>query len=173
MYGCSCCGYEGMLHRHGHYDRNVVTLHGHFIISIQRFLCPCCGKTYSLLPSFLIPYFIYSFDVVIFCLYSIFTLPKISGYVCKVLHRCNKQCFITIQSICFFKKRFLSKIHEINSFFVSIDIFHHDSNLSILSEDKASAILIIKILCFNNNSCCNSSFNYEYFRKMPKYFLSS
>ncbi|WP_423244837.1 DUF6431 domain-containing protein [Fonticella tunisiensis] len=52
-----------MIHRHCHYDRNVVTLNQHFIISIQRFLCPCCGKTYSLLPSFLIPYFIYTLSL--------------------------------------------------------------------------------------------------------------
>jgi transposase-like protein len=173
MYGCSCCGYEGMLHSHGHYHRNVVTLHGHFVISIQRFLCPSCGKTYSLLPSFLIPYFIYSFDVVIFCLYSISTLPKMSGYVCRILHRCNKQCFITIQSISFFSKRFLSKIYEINSFFASMDSYHYDSDFSILQKYKASAILFTKILCFNNNNSCDSSFNYEYFKRMPKYFLSS
>lgn len=97
MYGCRSCGYEGMLHRHGHYDRNVVTLTQHFVISIQRLLCPCCGKTYSLLPSFLIPYFIYTFDVVIFCLYCIYSLKKKSNYVCSILHDCNKQCFMSIK----------------------------------------------------------------------------
>lgn len=169
MYGCRSCGYEGMLHRHGHYDRNVVTLTQHFVISIQRFLCPCCGKTYSLLPSFLIPYFIYTFDVVIFCLYCVYSLKRKSNYVCSILHDCNKQCFISIQSISFFKKRFLPKIHLINSFFTAIDSFHYDSNLPVFSIDQAAAILLTKILDFNNCKC----FNHEYFKKMPKYFLSS
>lgn len=169
LYGCSCCGYEGMLHRHGHYDRNVVTFTQHFVLSIQRFLCPCCGKTYSLLPSFLIPYFIYTFDVVIFCLYCIYSLQKKSSYVCSILHDCNEQCFINIQSICFFKKRFLSKIHLINSFFAAIDAYHYDSNLSIFTKDQAAVILLTKILDFD----CSKCFNYEYFKKMPKYFFSS
>lgn len=169
LYGCSNCGYKGMLHRHGHYNRNVITLTQHFMISIQRFKCPCCGKTYSLIPSFLIPYYIYTFDVVIFCLYCIFNLQKKSNYVCSILHDCNTKCFISIQSISFFKARFLSKINLINSFFAAIDSFHYDSNLSILSNDKAAAILLTKILNFNNSKC----FNYEYFKRMPKYFLSS
>ncbi|WP_408645592.1 DUF6431 domain-containing protein [Thermotalea metallivorans] len=95
MYGCPSCGYEGMLHRHGHYDRNVVTLYQHFVISIQRFQCPSCKKTYSLLPSMLIPYFVYSFDFVIFCLYCIFSLSEKASDVCRFLGDCNKQCFIT------------------------------------------------------------------------------
>lgn len=179
MYGCASCGYDGMLHRHGHYDRNAVTLYQHFSISIQRFLCPSCRRTYSLLPSFLIPYFIYTFDVVIFCLYSIFALKEKASYVCHILNDCNKQCFLSIQSIYFFEKRFLSKAQVVNSFFVAIDSFHYDSDLSMFSKNAAASTLIKKILCFN----CSSSFNYEYFKKMPlstfsfcrkqQYFLSS
>lgn len=169
MYGCPACGYKGMLHRHGHYDRNVITFYQHFIISIQRFLCPSCKKTYSLLPSFLIPYFIYTFDVVIFCLYLVFELHEKSSHICQILNNFNSQCFICIQSICFFKKRFLSKAELINSFFVAIDSFHYDSDLTIFSKDAAASILIKKILRFD----CSKSFNYEYFKKMPRYFLAS
>jgi len=169
MHSCSFCGYEGMLHRHGCYGRNVVTLHEHSIISIQRFLCPSCGKTYSLLPSILIPYFIYSFDVVVSCLHSVFVMHKKASDVCRVLHYYNKKCFITIQSICYFKKRFLSKIHVVNSFFASLDSFHYDSDLSIFSKERATAIVLAKVFDFNTAK----SFNYEYFRKMPMYFLSS
>ena len=168
MYGCPSCGYEGMLHRHGHYDRNAVTFHKHFIISIQRFLCPSCGKTYSILPSFLIPYFIYTFDVIVFCIYSTLKLRKTSTVLCYELRNLNKQSFISAQSICFFKKRFLSKLHLLNYFFAGIGSFHYDSDLCALSEDMAASVLITKILSFENPS----SFNYEYFRYMPKYFLS-
>lgn len=169
MYGCSCCGYEGMLHRHGHYDRNVVTLNSHFIISIQRFICPSCGKTYSLLPSFLIPYFIYSFDVVMYCLYAVFVFQKKATDICLNLHSLNRRCFINIQSISFFRKRFLSKINLINSFFISFDSFYYDSDLSVFSKNRAAFGIIMKIFDFN----IHKSFNYEYFMRMPSYFLSS
>jgi hypothetical protein len=168
MYGCSSCGYEGMLHRHGHYDRNVVTLYEHFIISIQRFLCPKCGKTYSLLPSALIPYFIYSFDVVIFCLHSVFASSKKVNDVCNHIRNLNRQCFIYIQSISFFKRRFISNMNAVNSFFAAIDSFHYDSDLSLFTVAAAS-ILLKKILSFDTTS----SFNYEYFKNMPSYFLSA
>lgn len=169
MYGCSACGYEGMLHRHGHYDRNAITLYEHLIISIQRFLCPKCGKTYSLLPSALIPYFIYSFDVVIFCLNSVFSLSKKTNDICTHLKDLNKQCYICIQSISFFKKRFISNIHAVNSFFAAIDSFHYDSDLSVFTAGASASILLKKILSFDTGS----SFNYEYFKKMPRYFLSA
>lgn len=169
MYGCPCCGYKGMLHHHGHYQRNVIATHQHFVINIQRFICPSCGKTYSLLPSFLIPYFIYSFDVILFCLYSIFVLNKKATDVCSILHGCNKQCFIKIQCICFFKKRFLSKLCILNSFFAAIDSFHYDSDLSAFSEGRAASILIAKVLRFNSGK----SFNYEFFKRMPEYFFST
>jgi len=169
IYGCLSCGYEGMLHRHGHYHRNVVTLYEHFIISIQRFKCPSCGKTYSHLPSILIPYFIYSYDVVIFCLNSVFTLSKKATHISSYLRDLNNQCFISIQSICFFKKRFLSKIHAVNNFFAALDSFHYHSDLSVFETDRATSILLTKILSFDRDS----SFNYEYFKRMPQYFMSS
>ncbi|MCX7883471.1 MAG: DUF6431 domain-containing protein [Caloramator sp.] len=169
MYGCSACGYEGMLHSHGHYKRNVITLHGHFIIKIQRFKCPSCGKTYSLLPCFLIPYFIYTFDVVIFCLYSMLVLKKTAMNVCCILHEYNKQCFISIESPFFFKKRFLSKLNIINSFFVNIDSYHYDSDLSRFPINEAAALLISKIQDYNSSK----SFNYDFYKAMPEYFLSA
>ena len=169
MYGCKCCGYSGMLHRHGHYDRNVITMHCHFIISIQRFICPCCNKTYSNLPSFLIPYFIYSYDVVIFCLKHMFSVQISITEISSTLRELNCQSFISVQSILFFKKRFYLNIHLINSFFAYFNSYHYDSDLSVLSVDRASSVLVSKIQRFNEVS----SFNYEYFKRMPKYFLST
>jgi len=169
IYGCRSCGYQGMLHRHGHYDRNVITLHEHFIYSVQRFKCPSCNKTYSRLPSALIPYFIYSFDVVIFCLYSSFSLTQKSNEICKFLNSCNKECFIRIQSITFFKTRFLSKINLVNSFFAGIDSFHWDSDLSKHSITIAANKILIKILHYDSSSY----FNVDFFKSTQQYFLSS
>lgn len=169
MYGCPSCGYRGMLHRHGFYERNIVTLQEHLVYRVQRFKCPSCNKTFSRLPSCLIPYFIYSFDVVIFCLYSVFNLSQKSKEICNFIRHCNSQCFMNIQSITFFKKRFISKINLVNSFFAGIDKFHYDSDLSSIELNKAAAVVLEKILRFD--SC--SFFNLEFFNKMPEYFLSS
>lgn len=158
-----------MLHRHGHYKRNIITLNQNFVYCVQRFKCPSCNKTYSRLPSCLIPYFIYSFDVVIFCLYCVFNLSQKSNEICNFIQHCNKQCFISVQSISFFKKRFLSKVNLINSFFAGIDNFHYDMNLSLFQSNIAAAIIIKKILYFDHSN----SFNLEFFKRMPKYFLSS
>lgn len=52
---CPHCGFKGLLHCHGHYNRTVITLIDKYTIVIYRFKCPCvtCSKTYSLKPSFI------------------------------------------------------------------------------------------------------------------------
>ena len=76
IYGCKSCGYEGMLHRHGYYSRNVITRHCIRRISILRVKCPSCGKTHAVLPSFLIPYYQYSLEFIFECLYLSFVLKN-------------------------------------------------------------------------------------------------
>lgn len=168
MYGCKNCGYAGMLHRHGHYTRNVITLYQHFNLKVERFLCPSCRKTYSRLPSCLIPYFVYSFDVIIFCLYSKFSLSKklIDPY--KFLHSLNHHCYISRQSGRFFKRRFLATLSFTNSFFTLFDSFYYDIDLSAFDPSHAAVIVIRKIFIFDTSS----SFNVDFFNNMPKYFFS-
>lgn len=50
---CLGCGFQGIIHRHGHYTRMVVTLCNEYTIIIFRFKCPDCGETYSLKPTFI------------------------------------------------------------------------------------------------------------------------
>lgn len=52
---CICCGHD-MVHRHGHYERFLVHDGKPHMIAVARFLCPCCRRTTSLLPSFALPY---------------------------------------------------------------------------------------------------------------------
>jgi len=72
LYGCPnpCCHYEGRLRRHGFYTRNALTLLTTYVIVIQRYYCPACKKTISLLPSFLAPRFQYSLACIFFALYQ-------------------------------------------------------------------------------------------------------
>ncbi len=168
MFNCKSCGYAGMLHRHGHYSRNVITLHQHLVIQIQRFLCPSCHKTYSRLPSCLIPYFIYSFDVIIFCLYSTFFLSQKIHKTCLILNELNPNCFISTESIKFFIKRYISCLDLTNSFFVNLEPFQYDMDLTAFTSDQAASIILCKIFKLD----FASSFNFEFFTRMPKYFLS-
>lgn len=168
MYGCKNCGYAGMLHRHGHYTRNVITLYQHFTLKIQRFICPSCRKTYSRLPSGLIPYFVYSFDVIIFYLYATFTLSKKLEAPYQFLRSLNHHCYISRQSGHFFKKRFLETLSFTNSFFTLFHAFYYDIDLSVFELNHAASIVIRKIVVFDTST----SFNLDFFNSMPKYFFS-
>ncbi|MFZ5944219.1 MAG: DUF6431 domain-containing protein [Bacillota bacterium] len=50
--------------KHGCYERNVVTLGKTCRIFIRRYYCSYCGHTFSYLPSFCLPYFQYSLDLI-------------------------------------------------------------------------------------------------------------
>lgn len=167
MYGCRTCSYSGMLHRHGHYSRNVITLHQHLLIDIQRFKCPSCNKTYSRLPCCLIPYFIYSFDVVLFCLYGAYSLSHKATLLCRILHDINPSSFITIQSVSFFKRRFLANIFLINSYFARHDKFNYSMDLSAFTLNDAADMLLHKIYHFD----VSDSFNLCFFNQIRKHFM--
>lgn len=72
LYGCPnpCCSYQGRLRKHGFYTRNALTLMAAYLIVIQRYYCPACRKTVSLLPSFLAPRFQYSLACIFFTLFQ-------------------------------------------------------------------------------------------------------
>jgi len=50
---CLKCGFDGLLHRHDQYERDVVTLSTAYTITMYRFKCPSCGKTHTLRPTFI------------------------------------------------------------------------------------------------------------------------
>ena len=54
---CACCGARAVRHRHGGYERWVVSRAGEtMLITVARFLCSECGGTTSCLPSFALTY---------------------------------------------------------------------------------------------------------------------
>jgi transposase-like protein len=59
--GCTDC--QRKLYRHGRYYRSVVTRNKIIKIPIYRWLCPACGKTFSLLPDFLFRYHVHSEEI--------------------------------------------------------------------------------------------------------------
>lgn len=54
---CPICRAKNRLQRHGFYERNALEEEAGYRIPICRLRCPDCGKTVSILPTFLLPYF--------------------------------------------------------------------------------------------------------------------
>lgn len=62
---CPICRAKNRLQRHGFYERNVISEECSFRIPICRLLCPDCGRTVSILPMFVLPYFQYTVDIIL------------------------------------------------------------------------------------------------------------
>lgn len=62
---CPRCKARNRLKRHGFYDRNAIERDVLYRIPICRLLCPACGKTVTLLPDFLIPYYQHTIHTVV------------------------------------------------------------------------------------------------------------
>lgn len=58
--------------KHGFYKRYVIAYKFSGYIYIRRYICPCCGRTVSFLPSFLMPYFQYALPYILSFLYGYF-----------------------------------------------------------------------------------------------------
>ena len=55
---CPCCGSDKLI-SYGGYERNVVVYNTYTKVKIKRVMCKECGKTHSLIPYFLTPYYQY------------------------------------------------------------------------------------------------------------------
>jgi transposase-like protein len=98
---CPHCKARVKLYRHGFYWRNAVDT-DRYRIPICRFKCPCCKKTISILPTFLLSYFQYTVDVI---------LEKLEGSIIK--GKINSYH----QLVLFYRKRFLERITQVEMFF--------------------------------------------------------
>jgi len=58
------------LKKHGYYKRWIITETFHGRIRIRRYICPVCGKTVSMMPSFCIPRFQYEAAVIVNSVWS-------------------------------------------------------------------------------------------------------
>jgi len=152
-----------MLHRHGYYSRNVITKYSINRINILRVKCPSCNKTHAILPSFLIPYYQYSFEFIFECLYLSFVIKDSYSKIAYHFNSLNSGLSFNISSIYSFKKRMKENLSFVNSFFVNFDLFYYDM-------DKPSeASILNKIRRFPKDI---PDFNSAFFRIMPRYFFS-
>lgn len=170
IFGCSCCPYEGKLHRHGFYSRNVLSFYGHHTIFVARKICPVCGQTYSQIPDFLIPYFQYSYQVIFHILISIF-LKKLS--ILQVLTDLQKRnsLFLSRQHISFYRKRFIQTRFMLHLFFAYLlkPQLYYDMDYHQLTQTDFLTSIASKIDQF---SLKYGNFNLTYANYMPQYFFS-
>ena len=101
---CPICNAQKSLDKHGFYPRNALLIKRDYRIPIRRYYCSSCGRTVSILPSFLLPYYQYSLSVIMRCLKQVLTRKKknISYYRQLGEH---------------YKKRYLNNIPGMLSFF--------------------------------------------------------
>jgi len=161
-YHCENCGYNGKLHYHGSYPRNVITLLGCHVIYVPRYICPECDKTYSILPSFVIPYYQYSFSFIFFCLYFIYVFNSSYDSFVNIVRTFNPDTFFSTSNIYFYTRRITSISAIVNSFFVNYDDLYFDM-------DKTDTHSILnKIDLFLKT---RGHFNHSYFNKMKFHFM--
>ncbi len=121
---CPCCGYPYGMERHGFYWRNALFFRWEFRIPICRFRCTSCGKTVSVLPDFLLPYYQFGLLYVIEALRSYFVSPRRKIYY---------------QLMQFYRKRFLKNLNRIMAFF-------RDSGYRGIIPEKERAIKLLEMI---------------------------
>ena len=104
FFTCPICKAHKKLEGHGFYTRNIVLLKNSHRISIRRYYCPSCGKTVSLLPSFLLPYFQYPL---------FFILQELKAY----FYRIKSEFKAYLQLRQFFVQRFYKNLNRMQAYF--------------------------------------------------------
>lgn len=89
---------------HGYYSRNVITVRYQERILIRRYYCEYCGHTFSYLPSFCLPYYQYTVDVIFLGLLSYFF--DILPFLLALMNLLNWQR----QHVQFYRRRFKSNL---------------------------------------------------------------
>lgn len=100
---CPICMAQQALKRHGFYWRNAGSKPEDWRrLPICRYFCLSCRHTFSLLPSFLLPYYQYSLKFILDCLWTFFSQARLLIYY---------------QLIQFYRRRFAKNMNCIQAFF--------------------------------------------------------
>jgi transposase-like protein len=162
LFGCPNpdCPYQGRLRFHGFYTRNALTFYGTFILFIQRYLCPICGHTISLLPSFLAPRFQYTLGFIFFTLFQLIVNHLPMEKIARLVNFFPGRQRISHQHIVFYRKRFLKNFPLILGFWGSQEFVFSD-------EPNSRLIAVIRQIYRHSLSI----FNLDYFSVWSKSFL--
>lgn len=157
--GCKNCGYGGNLHRHASYQRTIICRSITTRITIQRVICPDCGKTHALIPSDLIPYFQHTLETILNLLELINIKKQSYTEIIKSFRKFNLS--FSLGHISLYVKRFKTNMHNIEYYF---RVFNN-----IFLEPSGSGAVILTTIT-NNFSVQN--LNIDYSSRMNSYFLS-
>jgi hypothetical protein len=126
------CLYRKKLRSHGYYQRNVLTFYDSFVIYIKRYYCPCCGRTISLLPSFLAKRFQYTSAFIFFVLFRkvINNLPP--KQIVEKLKLLSGRFELSSQHIRFYRQRLFDNLPLITGFFSAKEIVFTQSDPAVL-----------------------------------------
>jgi uncharacterized membrane protein YbaN (DUF454 family) len=123
---CPICRAKNRLQRHGFYERNAIDEMKTYRISICRLRCPDCGKTVSILPIFLLPYFQHAMEYII-CILLAFLLTS-----CQLVPRQLRR---------FYELRMYGKQTELELFFRE-----EGHRGAIPTERKEKAIMMLTMI---------------------------
>lgn len=153
IYGCPnpCCNNTGRLRKHGFYSRNVLTLADSYIIFIQRYYCPVCGKTTSLLPSFLVPRFQYSLICIFYILFQTIYFRLPFARIAEMVNTSSKRFEMAYQHVCFYRRRLLKNRPVITGFFGSEGIVLAEIHSVYWTKDFISKAYHLGLQNFNIN----------------------
>ncbi|MGE5605653.1 MAG: DUF6431 domain-containing protein [Bacteroidota bacterium] len=155
------CAYPGRLRFHGFYTRNALTLYGTFLIFIQRYFCPRCKHTVSLLPSFLAPRFQYSLSLIFFTLFRMIINHLPLERITQLVGAFPGYQIIFHQNLVFYRKRFLANLPLILGYFGTREL--------VFSEDFQSCVqAVTRQIC----RCPLPVFHLELFFVQSRSFLS-
>ena len=157
---CMQCSYLGYLHRHGRYLRNLITFKDCYRVPIQRYKCPSCGKTCSIRPFFILPYFQYSFFVVFSILLQSLVLKYSYRLIILNSLAINPLSCISVSHISFYCKRFRLCCPCIMLFLLSSGIFPYEgsSEVSAIITGIADLIWMGRSFPFEYHACLNRFF---------------
>ena len=99
---CPGCLSRMVLMRHGFYWRYAVLLKRSYSIPILRLKCPCCEKTFSLLPDFLLPFYQTPVKLIL-------------EYLKRYWD--NQKSAVYYQKLQFYRRRFLNNLNSVEAFF--------------------------------------------------------
>ena len=99
--------------KHGFYDRNIIDEQFSDKILIRRYRCPYCGMTFSFLPSFCLPYFQYTLEIIFLSLLCFLGLDWAARDCLKAIISQYDALFLRRQNIEYYARRFLANLNLI------------------------------------------------------------
>lgn len=100
------CSMPVKMKKHGFYSRNYISKKCTIVLYIRRYICPVCGRTVSMLPSFCLQHFQYSCPDIVNLLYELYK----NGIPLKTYVESIREYFPSIERrhINYYKKRVIN-----------------------------------------------------------------